>query len=140
MIYYILPILAVIIGALFVLIFRPKENKKLKLLLAFSGAFLLGITLFELLPSLFVNHSNGKSIGLFIVIGILIQICLEYFSKGAEHGHGRRGGREGGLQRAEFVQSQSDSVDVTAGIASAIHPLGRHIAQCSDQVNEEGQE
>jgi len=87
MIYYILPILAVIIGALFVLIFRPKENKKLKLLLAFSGAFLLGITLFELLPSLFVNHSNGKSIGLFIVIGILIQICLEYFSKGAEHGH-----------------------------------------------------
>ncbi len=87
MITYILPILSVVIGFLFVLIFKPKKKKNLKLLLAFSGAFLLGITIFEMLPEIFQHKNNTKSISLFIVFGILLQICLEFFSKGAEHGH-----------------------------------------------------
>jgi zinc transporter ZupT len=53
--------------------------------LAFSGAFLLAITLFELLPEAFEVPS--KNIGVFILLGILLQIFLEFFSKGAEHGH-----------------------------------------------------
>jgi len=85
MLYYLLPILAVIIGAIFVLAFKPTKKKNLKLLLAFSGAFLLSITVFNLLPEVF-EHSD-KQIGLFIMVGILLQICLEFFSKGAEHGH-----------------------------------------------------
>ena len=56
------------------------------LLLAFSGAFLLGLTLFELLPEAY-NSGNPKITGAFIAAGILLQLVLEYFSKGAEHGH-----------------------------------------------------
>lgn len=80
-----LPILSVVLGFLVVFILKPKQPKHLKLLLAFSGAFLLSITVFHFLPE--VYKGNFKDIGLFIMAGILLQIILEFFSKGAEHGH-----------------------------------------------------
>ena len=86
MLNFILPIVTVLVGYVFVLVFKPAKQKKLKLLLAFSGAFLLSITVFNFLPEVF-NNNNSKTIGLFIMIGILLQIVLEFFSKGAEHGH-----------------------------------------------------
>ncbi len=58
----------------------------MKLLLAFSGAFLLSITVFELLPEVYTSL-KPRIIGLYIMVGILFQIFLEFFSKGAEHGH-----------------------------------------------------
>jgi len=85
MLNFLLPIFAVLFGYAFVLIFRPEKQKNLKLLLAFSGAFLLSITVFNFLPEVYSN--NSKTVGLFIMIGILLQIILEFFSKGAEHGH-----------------------------------------------------
>lgn len=57
----------------------------MEVFLAFSGGFLLSITVFELLPHVFEHHS--KNIGVYIMLGILLQIFLEFFSKGAEHGH-----------------------------------------------------
>jgi len=84
---YILSILAIFTGSLIVYIFRPNNQKKLKLLLAFSGAFLLAITIFNLLPEVFEEHQHAKQTGVWIMIGILLQKILEYFSKGAEHGH-----------------------------------------------------
>jgi zinc transporter ZupT len=39
----------------------------------------------HLLPE--VYESKNHNIGLFIMVGILFQIILEFFSKGAEHGH-----------------------------------------------------
>ncbi|MEZ4779257.1 MAG: ZIP family metal transporter [Flavobacteriaceae bacterium] len=54
-------------------------------LLSFSGAFLLSITLFELLPEVFLEQENN--IGLLIMLGILLQIILDFITKGAEHGH-----------------------------------------------------
>ena len=86
MLNFILPIFAVLFGYIFVLVFKPSKQKNLKLLLAFSGAFLLSITVFNFLPEVFTNN-NSKTVGLFIMIGILFQIVLEFFSKGAEHGH-----------------------------------------------------
>jgi len=83
---YILPVLGVLLSFLFVVIKKPQKNEYLKLLLAFSGAFLLALTIFELLPEVY-NHSDPKTIGIFIMLGILFQIFLEFFSKGAEHGH-----------------------------------------------------
>ncbi|PZQ83461.1 MAG: ZIP family metal transporter, partial [Flavobacterium johnsoniae] len=32
-------------------------------------------------------HEHSNAIGIFIMLGILFQIILEFFSKGAEHGH-----------------------------------------------------
>ena len=86
MIAYLLPIIAVLAGAAFVVVFKPEKQKKLRLLLAFSGAFLLSLTVFSLLPELYHN-SSARQTGIFIIAGLLLQIFLEFFSKGAEHGH-----------------------------------------------------
>ncbi|MGW9685841.1 ZIP family metal transporter [Flagellimonas sp. 2504JD1-5] len=83
---FIAPILAVWASFLFVWISRPKDKKNIKLLLAFSGAFLLALTFFELLPEVYESQSP-KTVAVFILAGILLQIFLEFFSKGAEHGH-----------------------------------------------------
>ena len=83
---YIVPILAVWFGFVFVWVAKPKNSNNIKLLLAFSGAFLLSLTFFELLPDVYHGH-NPKIIALYILGGILLQVFLEFFSKGAEHGH-----------------------------------------------------
>ena len=80
-------ILSVLIGALTVLLFKP-TNKITRLLLSFSGAYLLSITILHLLPEVYDHsHIGATKIGIFILAGILIQSILESFSKGAEHGH-----------------------------------------------------
>ena len=90
---YLYPFLAVIIVSIIVLFLSKKAIQiNSKLTLAFSGAFLLSITVFELLPSVYFenmidNKSDQRIIGLMIMIGILFQVILEFFSKGAEHGH-----------------------------------------------------
>ncbi|MCB0760382.1 MAG: ZIP family metal transporter [Flavobacteriales bacterium] len=60
-------------------------HSKSRLLLAFSGAFLLGLCLLQLFPYVF-SGSLSKP-GLWIIGGFLIQIILEYLSSGVEHGH-----------------------------------------------------
>jgi zinc transporter ZupT len=92
---YIITFFAVIAGFLIALFLKPQKKKNIKLLLAFSGAFLLSLTVLHLLPELFQEghhhhedeHEHRLPVGLFIMIGILFQIVLEFFSKGAEHGH-----------------------------------------------------
>ena len=82
----ILPALAVLLSYALLLTIPSLRIKDHRLLLSFSGAFLLGVTLFELLPDVFARHEE-KQTGVFIALGILLQIILESFSKGAEHGH-----------------------------------------------------
>lgn len=83
---YILLIASVFIGSLLVFILKP--NKKIvRLLLAFSGAYLLSVTILHLLPEVYQETVDYKKTGIFILIGIIIQSVLESFSKGAEHGH-----------------------------------------------------
>jgi len=94
---YLLPLLSVLIGYAIALIIKPEKKKNLKLLLAFSGAFLLSLTVMHLLPEVYESaqhghghdhgHDHSGNIGIFIMVGILFQIILEFFSKGAEHGH-----------------------------------------------------
>ena len=83
---FLLPILSVVIGLFVAVWFFESKTFKLKLLLTFSGAFLLSTTIFELLPDVYDNL-NAKYTGVFILSGIVLQIILEFFSKGAEHGH-----------------------------------------------------
>jgi len=82
---YILPLLSVLIGFFIALLLKPQDKNNLKLLLAFSGSFLLSLTVMHLLPD--VYKSGNLKVGIFIMVGILFQIILEFFSKGAEHGH-----------------------------------------------------
>jgi len=83
---YLLPIIAIIIGVIIAFLTKKQKSIGTKLLLSFSGAFLLALTLFDLLPEVY-QHLDAKRTGLFIMCGILLQIILEFFSKGAEHGH-----------------------------------------------------
>ena len=82
---FILPLLSVLIGYAIALFLKPNSSIGFKLLLSFSGAYLLSITVFELLPN--VYESGNAQIGVFIMLGLLLQIVLEFLSKGAEHGH-----------------------------------------------------
>lgn len=86
---YLLPFLGVIFGGLLVIFTKKSRISSqwpIKLLLSFSGAFLLSLTLFNLLPDVY-HHLEGKVTGVFIMLGITLQIVLETLSKGAEHGH-----------------------------------------------------
>ncbi|MGY8939806.1 MAG: ZIP family metal transporter, partial [Flavobacteriales bacterium] len=83
---YILLIVSVFFGALLVYVAKP-SNKIVRLLLAFSGAYLLSVTILHLLPEVYTTSSDYKKVGVFILIGIILQSVLESFSKGAEHGH-----------------------------------------------------
>lgn len=82
-----IPLVAVILGALITEFGAKKVSKFKQLLLGFSGSFLLSITLIELLPNLFEQGLDRRLISLIILGGILLQMILESFSKGAEHGH-----------------------------------------------------
>ncbi|BFM44450.1 hypothetical protein CFS9_30910 [Flavobacterium sp. CFS9] len=82
---YLLPLFSVLLGYMVALFLKPKSKTNLKLLLAFSGSFLLSLTVMHLLPEVYETHKHN--IGIFIMLGILFQIILEFFSKGAEHGH-----------------------------------------------------
>ncbi|MFT5257094.1 MAG: zinc and cadmium transporter [Arenicella sp.] len=83
---YILLIASVLLGSLLVFILKP-GNKIVRLLLAFSGAYLLSVTILHLLPEVYTESTDYKRIGIFILVGIILQSVLESFSKGAEHGH-----------------------------------------------------
>jgi zinc transporter ZupT len=83
---YLIPLFAVIIGIVIAFLTNKQKSIGTKLLLSFSGAFLLALTLFDLLPEVY-HHIDAKQTGLYIMCGILLQIILEFFSKGAEHGH-----------------------------------------------------
>ncbi|MBL7950428.1 MAG: ZIP family metal transporter [Flavobacteriales bacterium] len=78
--FFLLPMLA---GAL-VKVLRP-EAKWLRLLLSFSGAFLLGVVFLHMLPELYAEE--GSHIGFWVLGGFLLQVVLEFFSHGIEHGH-----------------------------------------------------
>ncbi len=81
---YIALITSVLIGIIIVFGLKPSKNT-VQLLLSFSGAYLLSITILHLFPE--VYFPENSSIGLFILLGLLLQLILDFFSKGAEHGH-----------------------------------------------------
>ncbi|MDT0691866.1 ZIP family metal transporter [Salegentibacter sp. F188] len=82
---YILPLLSVLAGYIISLFLKPSSSTGFQLLLSFSGAYLLSVTVFELLPE--VYSSDSSEVGVFIMLGLLLQIILEFVSKGVEHGH-----------------------------------------------------
>lgn len=76
---------SVLIGALLGKLLREWKAISINFLLSFSGAYLLGISVFHLLPEVYETHAHHY--GLLVVAGFLVQLVLEAFSKGLEHGH-----------------------------------------------------
>lgn len=61
------------------------KKVNMKIVLAFSGAFMLGLSFFHVLPESYVLL--GTTAGTWVLAGFMLQIVLEVLSKGMEHGH-----------------------------------------------------
>jgi zinc transporter ZupT len=82
---YILLFLSVIVGGGIGLLFKNDKKNRLQLLLSFSGAYILGITVLHILPGVY-NVMNSTTT-MWILGGFFIQLVLEQLSQGVEHGH-----------------------------------------------------
>ena len=80
-------IISALTGGLAALLLQINHTSKIKLLLSFSGAFLLGICVLHLLPEVFSANESSFYAGIAVLIGFLVQLFLEFLSKGIEHGH-----------------------------------------------------
>lgn len=74
------------LGGTAIFLVKSDKSKILKLILSFSGAYLFAITVLHLIPDAYSGPDKGE-IGIFILIGFLLQVFLEQFSEGVEHGH-----------------------------------------------------
>ncbi|MGB0176844.1 MAG: ZIP family metal transporter, partial [Owenweeksia sp.] len=83
MLNYLYLIASVALGSLIAAMIRNPKTRPVKMLLTFSGAYLLSIGVFHLIPEIY-KGGNGE-IGLFIMGGFFLQLILEFFSKGVEH-------------------------------------------------------
>ncbi len=75
----------VILGGGIAFYFQKSNKTALQLVLSFSGAYILGISVLHLMPGVFADGS--QQIGLWVLVGFFIQIFLEQLSGGVEHGH-----------------------------------------------------
>jgi hypothetical protein len=57
---------------------------RLPLVLAFGGAYLIGLIFLHLVPEAYAHEGQ---IGWYVLAGFLLQVVLEWMSKGIEHGH-----------------------------------------------------
>lgn len=72
-------------GGCSVFLFSGNNSNRLKLILSFSGAYLFAITVLHLIPD--VYEAGNHDVGLYILGGFILQILMEQFSEGIEHGH-----------------------------------------------------
>jgi zinc transporter ZupT len=82
---YAILFLSVLIGGGLAFYLKAHQKSLLSLVLSFSGAYLLGITVLHLMPGVFSGDSHN--IGIWVLAGFLIQLLLEQLSRGVEHGH-----------------------------------------------------
>ena len=73
-------------GGISIFLVKNDKSQMLKLILSFSGAYLFAITVLHLIPDAY-SGTDKAEIGIFILIGFLLQVFLEQFSEGVEHGH-----------------------------------------------------
>ena len=86
---YPLLILSVLAGMVAVLKLKLGEPRRVKLVTAFTGAYLMALTCLHLLPEVFSGKTGNAalSLGAFILLGFFLQVVLDNFSGGVEHGH-----------------------------------------------------
>jgi len=88
---YLILLSSIALGAVAVFGLRLDAPRHLRLLNAFTGAYLLSLTLLHLLPELYrpgaaapVNH---LLVGALMLAGFFAQVALDVISMGVEHGH-----------------------------------------------------
>src|SRR4051812_3717513 len=79
--------LVAFVPALLVYFTSAKGTENFKFILSFSGAYLFSITVIHILPEAVTESGNFKLAGIFVLLGYFLQMLIEYFSTGVEHGH-----------------------------------------------------
>lgn len=125
-------ILSVFLGGFIVVFLKNKsQDRTIKLFLSFSGGFLLSIAFIHFIPEIYSKHEFG--IGYYILLGFLIQLFLEYFSGGIEHGHihAKSGGvMQWGLFISLSLHSFIEGIPLTAeasDMAQGLHEAHSHV-------------
>lgn len=89
---YLLLLSSILLGAFSVFAFKLDQPRHLKWLNAFTGAYLLALTVLHLLPEMYqahgsVAHNGALKLGGLLLAGFFTQIALDVISMGVEHGH-----------------------------------------------------
>jgi zinc and cadmium transporter len=85
LLYNLLLLVITILGGSIPFFIKGLNDRNMQNILAFSGSFLLSITLLHLLPETF-EEIGGKA-GIFLLFGFFIQLLIQRFTHGVEHGH-----------------------------------------------------
>ncbi|MEK7707729.1 MAG: ZIP family metal transporter [Verrucomicrobiota bacterium] len=89
---YLILLSSIALGAMTVFWLRLDDPKHIRLVNAFTGAYLLSLTLLHLLPELYHGHGEAVAtgpllIGSLMLAGFFTQVALDVISMGVEHGH-----------------------------------------------------
>ncbi len=84
--WYILLFAAPFVGGVLGFFLNRGKESFTKLLLAFSGSFLLSLSILVLMPHVFGGHGHSDA-GIYVLGGFLLQIFLDFYTRGADHGH-----------------------------------------------------
>ena len=77
-------LLTTLVGGALFQVMGKRGIHDMSLFMAFGGAFIIGMSFLHLLPEAFAATPKA---GLFVLLGFVIQIFLEFLSNGIEHGH-----------------------------------------------------
>lgn len=100
---YLILLSSIVLGMITVFGMRLNDPKRVKVLNAFTGAYLLALVMLHLLPDLYEPEPGVALkplvIGGFILLGFFLQIAMDSISMGIEHGHAHeiRGRMAGGI-------------------------------------------
>ncbi len=75
------------LAGLSVFLIKDLNMKRFKVLLAFSGSYLFSLTVIHILPEAVHESRDVTLTGIFVLIGFFVQLVLEFFTEGVEHGH-----------------------------------------------------
>lgn len=113
----ILLMLSVLIGAALASFSGISQNNMwFKWVLAFSGAYLFGVTISHILPEAF-QDGMSHAVAAAILGGFLVQYFLDFFSGGIEHGHFHSQGNKLpiGLLLGLFIHSFIEGIPASVG-------------------------
>ncbi len=87
MVSFILLFFSAFLAGMVALLTKKWKVRDFKLVLVFAGSYLFSITILHILPELFADREYAYFMGLYILLGFLLQQVLVFMSSGIEHGH-----------------------------------------------------
>lgn len=87
MVSFILLFLSAFLAGTVALMTTKWRERDFKLILVFAGSYLFSISILHILPELFADRDYAYFMGLYILLGFLLQQILVFMSSGIEHGH-----------------------------------------------------